>query len=146
MEGAVTYREWNAVIQLAGLVVVGGWLLMDAIGGSGTPEVAALGAKLLWAMAALIGFNVVAMVVVTVLVAVIAGETLRDERADERDRAVNARSCRDGYVVTSSAAALALLALALGVDPTFGIYALLVAPMLGGAAESVSRLVHYRIS
>ena len=57
-------------------------LAPTAIGGSGTPAVAALAAKLLWAMAALIGFNVVAMVVVTVLVAVFAGETLRDERAD----------------------------------------------------------------
>ena len=36
-------------------------------------------------------------------------------------------------------------ALAFGADPTFAVYALFAAPMLGGTTDAVSRLVYYRI-
>lgn len=70
---------------------------------------------------------------------------LEDEEADERDRAIAARSSAYGHAVTSIPAALALLAVALGMDPVLAIYALFVAPMAGGLADSAARLVLYRI-
>jgi hypothetical protein len=145
LEGKMTFKEWTAVIQLAGLVVIGGWLASDFVAGAGDSSVAAVATRLVWAIGAVIVFNIVVTIVMAILVSIARGEEFKDERADERDVLVAAKGSRNAYAVVSLGAAAGLLLLAFGFDPRFGAYALFVAPMLGGAVDAVSRLVYYRI-
>jgi hypothetical protein len=78
-------------------------------------------------------------------VSIARGEEIKDEKADERDRFISTRSERNGYAVTSIAAALALGAVAFGAEPMTAVIALFVAPMLGGVVSAGSQLVYYRI-
>jgi small-conductance mechanosensitive channel len=142
----MTYKEWVAVIQLVGLAVLMGWLGYEVMnGGLRDGTVAVVAAKLAWAVLAIIVFNIVATIVVTIIVSIVQRQALKDEKDDERDQAIIARSSRNAYFVTSLSAGACLVLLALGVDPVLGAYALFGAPMLGGAADAVSRLVYYRI-
>ncbi|WP_437669864.1 hypothetical protein [Sorangium sp. So ce131] len=142
----MTFKEWNAAIMLTGQMMIAGWLVFDAVTTQGwDAPVSAVSQRLLWALLASVAFNVVATIVVTILVSVIRREQLKDERADERDKAILARSMRNGYLVLSSSGGAVLLLLALGGSPALGAYALLAALMLGGAADSISKLVYYRI-
>jgi Na+/H+ antiporter NhaD/arsenite permease-like protein len=141
----MSYKEWTAVVQLCGAVLVAIWLVWDLLGGGAQAELAAVAMKLVWAIVAVVALNVVGMIVVAILVAIFKREELRDEKADERDQAISAKSSRNGYVITSSLAALALLAVAFGVDPVLAIYALFVAPLAGGVIAALSELVYYRV-
>jgi hypothetical protein len=141
----MSFKEWTAVVQIVGVIVIGGWVVLDAFGGGAAGPLAAVAMKLVWAIGAVIAFNIVAMIVTAILVSIAQRAELKDERADERDRSVAARSSRNGYMVTSIGAAAALLMVAFGLDPVIAIYALFVAPMLGGATDAVSQLVYYRI-
>jgi hypothetical protein len=142
----MTYKEWVAAIQIVSAVVITGWLAAEAMGpGIGEGTVTSVAMRLLWAIGAVIVFNIVVTIVVTILVSIARREELKDEKADERDRAINASSARNGYVVTSIAAAAGLVALAFGADPVLGAYALFGAPMLGGVVTAASQLYYYRI-
>jgi hypothetical protein len=142
----MTYKEWNAVIQVVSALVIGGWVVLDfAGGGAAGLGVVQVAQKLVWAIAAVIVFNIVAIIVVTILVSIARREEFKDEKDDERDRSVIDRSMRNGYVVTSIAGGLLLLALASGVDPVLAAYGIFAAPMLGGVTEALSRLVYYRV-
>lgn len=142
----MTMKQWNAVIQLVGLVVVGGWLVLDGLasGGPGS-DFAAVATKLVWAIGGVIAFNILGTIVTVIVVGVVTRSELKDEKSDERDAIIDAKSMRNGGAVTSILAALSLLAVALGVAPVFAVYALFVSPVLGGATDAVSRLVYYRI-
>lgn len=142
----MTFKEWTAVIQLAGLALIAAWLAFDIAGNPAAyATINAAAGRLVWAIVAVIAFNIVATIVVTILVSIARREELKDEKADERDRFVNARSSRNGYVVTSTGAALSLLALAFGADPVLGAFALFGAPMLGGTVDAISQLIYYRL-
>lgn len=142
----MSFKEWTAVGQLVGQVLIVGWLVWDALNGGATGlDINAIAVRLCWAIVAMIVLNIVLTIVSVIVGSIIAGRELKDEKADERDIAIDARSSRNAYYVTSGAAALSLLALALGADPTFAVYALFAAPMLGGTTDAVSRLVYYRI-
>ena len=142
----MSFKEWTAVGQLAGQVVIVAWLVLDAMGGGVAGlTVTDVAVRLCWAILAMIGLNIALTIVAVIVGSIVQGEALKDEKSDERDIAIDTRSSRNGYYITSSAAALSLLALALGADPVFAVYALFVAPMLGGATDSVSRLVYYRV-
>jgi hypothetical protein len=141
----MSFKEWTAVVQVVGVILVGGWVALDAIGGGAAQPLAAVAMKLVWTIGAVILFNIVAIIIVAILVSIAQRAELKDEKADERDRWVATRSSRNGYVVTSIAAALALVAVAFGVEPVLAIYALFAAPMLGGATDAVSQLVYYRL-
>jgi formate/nitrite transporter FocA (FNT family) len=108
------------------------------------PTVAQVSRTLLWAIAAMVVFNIVGTIVVTILVSIARREELKDEAADERDRAVQMRSMRNAYVALSIGAAGSLLLLALGFDPILAAYALFSALMLAGATDSASQLYYYR--
>jgi formate/nitrite transporter FocA (FNT family) len=141
----MTFKEWNAAIMLAGQALVTGWLVNDAMRVRALePTVAQVSRTLLWAIAAMVVFNIVGTIVVTILVSIARREALRDEAADERDRAVQMRSMRNAYVALSIGAAGSLLLLALGVDPILAAYALFSALMLAGATDSASQLYYYR--
>jgi len=142
----MTFKEWTAVTQIVGVIIVGLWLWRDV----GTDPAAfatvnGAASRLVWLVAIAIAFNIAAIIVVTILVSIARGRELKDEPADERDDWVAARASRNGYVVTSLAAAVALVMLAFGTDPVLAAFALFGAPMLGGATDAVSRLVYYRI-
>ena len=142
----MTMKQWNAAIQLVGLVVVGTWLVLDGMGAAGPgSDFAAVAMKLVWAIGAVIIFNILGSILTVILVSIVTRTELKDEKADERDALIDAKAMRNGGAVTSVLAALSLLAVALGVAPGFAVYALFVAPVLGGATDAVSRLVYYRI-
>ena len=133
-----------AWVQLLGVAVVGGWLAWDALNGGAVSTTAEIAQKLLWAVGAMVGFNIVGAIIGTILVSIAQREELKDEPADERDHAVAARSLRNSGIATSIVAALALIPLALGVDANLAIYALFVAPVIGGTINAASELYYYR--
>jgi ABC-type polysaccharide/polyol phosphate export permease len=141
----MTFKEWNAAIMLAGQALVTAWLVNDAMAARALERsVSEVSRTLMWATAAMVVFNIVATIIVTILVSVVRREALKDESADERDRAVAARSMRNAYVVLSIGAACSLLLLALGFEPVVTAYALFTALTLAGATDSASRLYAYR--
>src|SRR5687767_4360953 len=132
-EAAMSFKEWEAAIQIASALVVTIWLVADATGpGIGDGTVASVAMRLLWAIGAVIVFNIVVIIVVAIFVSIARREEFKDEKADERDRAINASSSRNGYIVTSLGALAGLIGLAFGIDPVLGAYTLFGAPMLGG--------------
>jgi hypothetical protein len=142
----MTYKEWVAIAQLLSAAAVGIWLLADYLGpGIGDGTVASVAMRLLWAIGAVIVFNIVVIIVVTIVVSIVRREELKDEKADERDRSIAALSMGNGYIATSIIAAAGLVGLAFGADPVLGAYVLFGAPLLGGVVDAVSRLVYYRI-
>jgi hypothetical protein len=142
----MSFKEWTAVGQLIGQVLVVGWLVWDGMSGGGTGlDFAGVAVRLCWAIVAMIVLNIALTILSVIVGSILAGEELKDEKADERDHSIDARSGRNSGYVTSSAAGLSLLALALGVDPVFAVYALFAAPMLGGTTDALSRLVYYRL-
>jgi uncharacterized membrane protein len=142
----MSFKEWEAAIQIAGAVVVTLWLIADALGpGIGDGTVASVAMRLLWAIGAVIVFNIIVIIVVAILVSIARREEFKDEKADERDRSISTASSRNGYIVTSIAAAAGLVGLAFGVDPVLGAYGLFGAPMLGGVVTAASQLYYYRV-
>ena len=141
---AMTSKELMAWVQLLGVAGVGGWLAWDALNGGAAGSTAAIAVKLLWAVGAMIGFNILGAIIGTILVSIAQREELKDEPADERDHLVSAKSLRNSAIATSILAALALIPLALGVDATFAVYALFVAPVVGGTINAASELYYYR--
>lgn len=142
----MSQKEREAVIQLVGLVLIVGWLIYDGLaGGFAETGFAAVAMRLVWAIVAMIVFNIAAMVLMMIGIGIITRTEPKDEKPDERDDSIGARSLRNGGGVTASFAALSLIALAFGADPIFAVYALFAAPVLGGATDAVSRLIYYRI-
>ncbi len=142
----MSMKEWTPVIQLVGVMLVAGWLLFDGLGGGfSTADFAAVAMRLVWVIGAAIVFNIAMTILVAIGVGIVTRAEFKDEKADERDIAIDAKSMRNGGVITSSVAALSLIAIALGVVPIFAVYALFLAPLLGGATDAVSRIVYYRI-
>jgi hypothetical protein len=140
----MSYKEWNAVVSIAGGVVISAWVLLDALGNP-PAGVADAAARLLWAILYVIIFNIVVIIIVTILVSIARREEFKDERDDERDIAINARGMRNGFVIASLAGLACLFVLAFGYDPTAAAYALFGGLMLAGIADAASRLVYYRI-
>ena len=143
----MTYKELTAVVQIVSVAVVACWVGLQMAGNPEvTASVPAAAMMLLWAIGISIVFNIAVLIVGTILVSIAQGREVKDERADERDRAITDRSMRNGYFVMSVGALVALLVLAFGnVPPVTAAYALFAVAMLGGAADAVSRLVYYRI-
>jgi len=143
----MTYKELTAIVQVVSVAVVTWW---GAAQVAGDPELMqsapAAAAMLVTAIGISIAFNIVVMIVGSIVVSIAQRAEMKDERADERDRAITTRAMRNGYLVMSVAALAGLLLLAFGNVPTVtATYALFGAAMLGGAADAVSRLVYYRI-
>lgn len=138
------YKQWTAIVQLAGVVVVGIWLATEAGAGlSGT--VPAMATTLLLATGGLVVFNIVGMIIVTILVTMVQQRPLKDEPADERDDLIDARSSRIGYIVTSALAVLTLVPLTMGGDPALAVLMLFMAPLAGGVVHAAAQLVYYRL-
>jgi hypothetical protein len=142
----MSYMEWNAAILLAASVLISAWVAWDALaGGTLNAPVSQLAQTLIYAILLSIGFNIAAVIVVTIVVSMVRREQFRDERADERDRAVAARAMRNAYFALSIGGAITLAVLAWGPGGTIPIYVLFAALMIGGATDSASRLYYYRV-
>jgi uncharacterized membrane protein len=140
----MTFKEMNAGVMLLSVLAISGWVAMQGIGDPAA-TVSAVAARLGWAILASMVFNMAAVIVFSILVGIAQGQELKDERADERDHAVNARAMRNAYVVASASGAVAIVLWALGVPVTLGIYALFGGLMLAGATDAASRLYFYRV-
>lgn len=140
----MTFKEMSAGVMLLGALVISGWVLREMIA-SPAMTLAEVATKLCWAIGASIVFNVVAVIVFTILVSIAQGGEMKDEKADERDWAIGAKAMRNAYVVASLAGLAALIVWALGQEATTGAYVLFGGLMLAGATDAASRLVYYRI-
>ena len=141
----MTFKEMMAGVQIVGVVAVGGWLAWDVAGGGALgADAAAIAVKLLWAVGAMIAFNIVGTIIATIVISIIQRSELRDEPSDERDDAISAKSQRNSAIATSILAALALIPLAMGADVNLAVYALFVAPVVGGTINAMSELYYYR--
>ena len=143
-EAEMSYKEWEAVVNILGAIVIGAWVIFEAVTDPAS-SVAEVAARLLWAILFVVLFNIAAMIVMTILVSIARREEFKDERADERDNAVTLKSMRNGYIVASIVGAASLFPLAWGYDPAVAAYALFGGLMLAGVIDAVSRLVYYRI-
>lgn len=143
-ETSMTFKEMNAAVMLLSALVISAWVLRDALADP-TATVQVVAARLCWAMLASIVFNIVAIIVFTILISIAQGRELKDEAADERDHSVGSRAMRNAYIVASAAGAGGIFIWAFGIDFTVGIYVLFGGLMLAGATDAVSRLVYYRI-
>lgn len=140
----MSFKEWTAVISILSAGVISGWVLQQAQAEPLT-ELSAVAMRLLWAIGAVIVLNIVAMIVFSILASIATGREVKDERADERDRAIAMRSMRNAYFVASIGGLGFLVLLAFGFAPALAVYALFGALMLAGVTDSVSRLVYYRL-
>ena len=61
----MSIKELTALVQIIGAVVVGGWLVNDALTGgfASTIPLSAIAMKLVWAIGAVIVFNIVGIIV-----------------------------------------------------------------------------------
>ena len=142
----MSFKEVMAIAELVGAIAIGVWLAFDIPAATAAGDAtAAVAGRLLWAIGAVIVLNIVTTILVTIVASIAQGEEIKDEKDDERDRAINTRGMRNSGIVQSLAAAAALLLLAFGANPILAVYALLVCPLLGGTTDAVSRLVYYRI-
>ncbi|WP_332685953.1 hypothetical protein [Devosia sp.] len=140
----MTYKEMNAAVMLLGAVVIAAWVLTGAIGDPAL-SLSAVATRLCWAILASIVFNIVAIIVFTILISIAQGREFKDEQADERDRQVGDKAMRNAYAVASLGGLAALIVWALGYEVTAGVYVLFAGLMLAGATDGASRLVYYRI-
>jgi nitrate reductase gamma subunit len=135
-------KEISAFVMVLSAVVISGWVAWDAMG-NGAAEAAG---KMVWAIGYSIVFNIVAVIVGVIVVSVARREEVKDERADERDRLINAKSMMAGYFVLSIGVLLVLIWQAFGLAANHAPYALFGISMLAGGAFAVSQIVQYRLS
>ncbi|HWA18066.1 MAG TPA: hypothetical protein VG757_03660 [Devosia sp.] len=141
----MSHKEMTAAIMVLGAIVISAWVAWSTTSG-GLPATGAEAARnMLWAIGYVIGFNIVAVILGTILVSIVRREELRDEATDERDRLVNSRAMRNGYFVLSIGVLAVLFAQAFGLDAVLMPYALFGISMLAGAAFGISQLVYYRL-
>ena len=141
----MTFKEWSAVIGLSMQTLVGAWVVNDLlhnpiVAGS----VATVAAKLLWAGGIMIALIIGLIIATAIAIGMVRRRGFVDDRADERDKAVTARSKSLAYYISSVGGLLTLIVLAMGYDPAIAAYTLFGVGMVAGAAESVAQLVYYR--
>ena len=141
----MTFKEWNAVIMIAVSAVVAVWVAFEAITNPAV-GLAAIAGRLVWAIVINIVLNIAAIIVMSIVVSIARREEFKDERADERDRLINAKSMMAGYFVLSIGVLLVLIWQAFGLAANHAPYALFGISMLAGGAFAVSQIVQYRLS
>ena len=142
----MSFKQWNAAIMLAVEAVIAAWLVYDAmIAETLSLPVSAVAAKLLWVGLVMIVLNILAAIGTAIVGSIVTRKEFKDERSDERDKAVYARSMRNAYFVGSLGGLAALFLLAFGFEPAFAAYAVFVGGMLAGAAGAMSQLIYYGI-
>ena len=140
----MSYKEWEAVVGVIASIVIAAWVIFEAL--TNPPAtVVTVASRLLWAILYGVLFNIAAMIVTAILVSIARRSEFKDEKADERDKAVGLRAMRNGYVIASITGIATLFYLAFGADPSEAAYVLFGGLMLAGLVDSASRLIYYRI-
>jgi heme/copper-type cytochrome/quinol oxidase subunit 2 len=143
----MSYKQWNAMVTLASVVVIGLWVAQGALAsGDWAGPVSPAAWRVLWGVIWSILFNIVAIIVVTILVSIARREEFKDERSDERDVAIRDKSYRNAYFVASVGGLLVLMSLAFGIGPAQAVYGLFAVLWAASAATEISRLAYYRLS
>jgi hypothetical protein len=140
----MSYKEWEAVVNIIAAIVIGAWVIFEALANP-SATVAAVAGRLLWAILYGVLFTIAAMIVMSILVSIARREGFRDEKADERDKLVGLRAMRNGYVIASIAGVASLFTLTFSANPAEAAYVLFFGLMLAGVVDAASRLVYYRI-
>ena len=140
----MSYKELNAGVMILCGAGVAAWVAWQAVM-IPLPDLESVAWRLLYAIGLNIIINIVLMVLATIVVSVAQRQELKDEQADERDRAITDKSLRNGYFAVSIGGLGVIVALALGQGPVVAAYLLFTALMVGGLIDPVSRLVYYRI-
>jgi hypothetical protein len=144
MESAMTYKELNAGVMILCGAGVAAWVAWQAATVP-APDLESVAWRLLYAIGLNIIINIVLMILATIVVSIAQREELKDEGADERDRAIADKSLRNGYFALSIGGLAVIVTLAMGQGPIVAAYALFAALMIGGLIDPVSRLVYYRV-
>lgn len=140
----MSFKEWDAAIMVVSGLAVAIWV---ALGAASEPNLAlaAVAVKLLIAVGVSVVLNIIAHIVIAIIAGIFQREHPRDEPADERDRAVDLRAMRNGYISCSLGALLSLVPLAMGAAPQAGAYSLFAALMAAGIIYAGSRFIYYRL-
>ncbi len=141
----MSFKEWNAAMMLVGVVGIGVWLVLDLRAAGIAPGMAAVATKLLWAGAVMIGFNILAAIATAIVGSIVTQKEYKDEAADERDKAVYARSMRNAYYVVSIGGLVTLFLMAFNYDPAIAAYSIFIWGTIAGAAGALSQLIYYRV-
>lgn len=140
----MSHKQWSAVAMIASQLLIIGWVVVDR---SNNPEqyetLRDVAVQLAWAIGYAIVLNIIISILVVILVSIARGEELKDERADERDRAIAARSLRNAYFVLSIGALTALMTIAVGYSAVAALYILFGAMAVAALTDSVSQLAYY---
>ena len=142
----MSVKEISAAASVLGAVVISLWVWWDAANAGVPAEMSGVAWKMLWAIGYVIVFNIIAVIIGTILVSIAQREEVKDERADERDRLIGGRAMTAGYMVMSIGVLGVLIWTATGLAPNLVPYALFGVSMLAGAAHGVFQLVFYRLS
>lgn len=143
----MTQKELEAWVMVLSVIVISGWVWMDANGGGVPADVSGSAWKMVWAVGYSIVFNIIAVIVGHIVFAIFTGgREISDERADERDRLINGKSMRNGYFVLSIGVLGVLIWQGLGLPAELGPYALFGISMLAGGTFAASQVLYYRIN
>jgi hypothetical protein len=145
MEAEMTYKELNAAMMIVSGAGIAAWVAWQAVNDP-VPDLVSVAWRLLYAIGFTILVNIVLIIVATIVVSIARREEFKDERADERDRAINDRSMRNSYFALSVGGLAVIVAMALGQGPIVAAYGLFAVLLIGGLIDPISRLVYYRIS
>lgn len=142
----MTMKELVAWVAMIVQAMIAVWVFWELPGGLG-PEVTAadVAIRVLWGVGAMVVLTVVATVIAAIGVSIAQQEEISDDRTDERDRSIAARSARNAHLATSLGLIGTVIALAMGLAPPLAVYMLFAAMLAGGTADSVSQLVYYRV-
>lgn len=142
----MTYKEWNAIVMMISAVVIGGWMGWQFWQGGPEVSISEGAWQVLWAIGYLIAFNIVAIVLISIIYGIVrGGEPLADEASDERDRSVDASAAHNAYLALSIGILGVLIGLALGIDPALAPYGLFAVCLLSGLIHAASQFIYYRI-
>lgn len=140
----MTYKELNAAVMILSGAGIAAWVAWQAVNDP-APDLVSVAWRLLYAIGFTILINIACMIIATIAVSIARREELKDERADERDRAINDRSMRNSYFALSVGGLGVIVAMALGQGPIVAAYGLFAVLLIGGLIDPISRLVYYRI-
>lgn len=139
-------KQISAVVMVLGAVLISGWVAVD-MGNGGVPASPSDAAwKMLWAIGYVIVFNIIAVIIGAIVVAIFQRGEPPIDQTDERDRLINSRSMVTGYFVLSIGVLGVLIVQALGLPANLVPYALFGISMLAGASFAAAQLVLYRVS
>ena len=142
----MTMKELVAWVAMIVQVMIAIWVFWALPGGlppEVTPADAAM--RVLWGVGAMIVLIVVLTIIAAIGVSIAQREEISDDRTDERDRSIAARSARNAHVASSLGMIATVIAIAMGLPLPLAVFMLFGAMLAGGVTDSISQLVYYRI-